>query len=64
VNVLKGTAAVQMSPDDPLEGAKQLQNLEKMLLESDPTHQELKKIADIIEAVKFLKKRGGSQDDS
>jgi hypothetical protein len=65
VIVLQAIAALQMAPDDPLEAAKQLQNLEKMLLESDPKSQERKEVAEIIAAVKLLKKRGGSrQSDS
>ena len=61
VIVLQAIAALQMAPDDPLEAAKQLQNLEKMLLESDPKSQERKEVAEIIAAVKLLKKRGGSR---
>ena len=65
VIVLQAIAALQMAPDDPLEAAKQLQNLEKMLLESDPKSQERKEVAEIIAAVKLLKKRGGDrQNDS
>jgi hypothetical protein len=65
VIVLQAIAALQMAPDDPLEAAMQLQNLENMLLESDPKSQERKEVAEIIAAVKLLKKRGGSrQSDS
>ena len=65
VIVLQAIAALQMAPDDPMEAAKQLQNLEKMLLESDPKSQERKEVAEIIAAVKLLKKRrGGKQNDS
>ena len=65
VIVLQAIAALQMAPDDPMEAAKQLQNLEKMLLESDPKSQERKEVAKIIAAVKLLKKRrGGKQNDS
>jgi len=65
VIVLQAIAALQMSPDDPIEAAKQLQNLERMLLESDPKSQERKEVAEIIAAVKLLKKRrGGKQNDS
>jgi hypothetical protein len=65
VIVLQAMAALQMAPDDPMEAAKQLQNLEKMLLESDPKSQERKEVAEIIAAVKLLKKRrGGKQNDS
>ncbi|HEV7512458.1 MAG TPA: hypothetical protein VGO27_12230 [Candidatus Acidoferrum sp.] len=61
VIVLQAVAALQTAPDDPLEAAKQLQNLEKMLLESDPKSHERKEVAEIIAAVKLLKKRGGSR---
>jgi hypothetical protein len=61
VIVLQAIAALQMAPDDPLEAAMQLQNLENMLLESDPKSQERKEVAEIIAAVKLLKKRGGSR---
>jgi hypothetical protein len=65
VIVLQAIAAIQMAPDDPMEAAKQLRNLENMLLESDPKSQERKEVAEIIEAVKLLKKRGGGrQNDS
>ena len=65
VIVLQAIAALQMAPDDPMEAAKQLQNLEKMLLESDPKSQERKEVAEIIAAVKLLKnRRGGKQNDS
>jgi hypothetical protein len=65
VIVLQAIAALQMSPDDPIEAAKQLRNLENMLFESDPKSQERKEVAGIIEAVKLLKKRGGGrQKDS
>jgi hypothetical protein len=65
VIVLQAIAALQMAPDDPMKAAKQLQNLEKMLLESDPKSQERKEVAEIIAAVKLLKKRrGGKQNDS
>jgi hypothetical protein len=65
VIVLQAIAALQMSPDDPIEAAKQLQNLERMLLESDPKSRERKEVAEIIDAVKRLKKRGGGrQNDS
>ena len=65
VIVLQAIAALQMAPDDPMEAAKQLQNLEKMLLESDPKSRERKEVAEIIAAVKLLKnRRGGKQNDS
>jgi hypothetical protein len=65
VIVLQAIAALQMAPDDPIEAAKQLRNLEKMLLESDPKSQERKEVSEIIEAVKLLKKRGsGRQNDA
>jgi len=65
VIVLQAIAALQMAPDDPMEAAKQLQNLEKMLLESDPKSQERKEVTEIIAAMKLLKKRrGGKQNDS
>jgi hypothetical protein len=65
VIVLQAIAALQMSPDDPTEAAKQLRNLENKLFESDPKSQERKEVAGIIEAVKLLKKRGGGrQNDS
>ncbi len=57
--VLQAIAALQMAPDDPMEAAKQLQNLEKMLLESDPKSQERKEVTEIIAAMKLLKKRRG-----
>ena len=65
VIVLQAIAALQMAPDDPLEAAKQLQNLENMLFGSDPKSQERKEVAGIIAAVKLLKKRGsGRQNDA
>ncbi len=45
VIVLQAIAALQMSPDDPTEAAKQLRNLENMLFESDPNSQERKEVA-------------------
>jgi hypothetical protein len=65
VIVLQAIAALQMSPDDPIEAAKQLRNLENMLFESDPKSQERKEVAEIIAAVKVLKKRRrGRENDS
>jgi hypothetical protein len=67
VIVLQAIAALQMAPDDPIEAAKQLQHLERMLFESDPKSQERREVAEIIAAVQLLKKRGvagGSRSDS
>ena len=61
VIVLQAIAALQMSPDDPIEAAKQLRNLENMLFESDPNSQERKEVAGIIEAEK---RSGGRQNDA
>jgi hypothetical protein len=63
VIVLQAIAALQMSPDDPIEAAKQLRNLEDMLFEADPKSQERKEVAQIIAAVKLLKKRGGGKQN-
>jgi hypothetical protein len=63
VIVLQAIAALQMAPDDPIEAAKQLRNLENMLFESDPKGQERKEVAQIIAAVKLLKKRGGGRQN-
>jgi hypothetical protein len=58
VTVLKGLAVLEMNPSDPLEGAKQLRNLEKTLLNSEPKHQELEEVLEIIEALKVAKDHG------
>jgi hypothetical protein len=59
VNVLKGLLALQMYPDDPIEGAKQIRDLEATLLsQSDPNRQERQEVSELIQALKDLKKMG------
>ena len=64
VNVLKGLAILEMSPEDPLDGAKQLQALEKTLLRTDPNAQAHQEASEIIEAVKLWRKHGGGKHEA
>jgi hypothetical protein len=59
VNVLKGLLALQMYPDDPIEGAKQIQKLEATFLSQyDPNRQERQQVSELIQALEDLKKMG------
>ena len=58
VNVLKILAISQLSPDDPLAGLKQLQELEKILIAADPQDQARRKALDVAQAVQEWRKRG------
>jgi RecB family exonuclease len=62
VTVMKIYAATQLSPDDPAEALKQFLNLEKILLERDSNEQERKATAELIEAVKLMRKHGGKHE--
>lgn len=59
VNVLKLIEVSRLSPDDPLEGLKQLRVLEEKLLSSDPNEKARKEASEIIEALKVWQKSGG-----
>jgi len=58
VNVLKILAISQLSPDDPLAGLKQLQELERILIAADPQDQARRKALDVAEAIQEWRKRG------
>ena len=62
VNVLKGILAIQLNPDDPADGAKQIQSLEAQFLNFDPNLPARQRAAEIIEAVKLARKHGGSHE--
>jgi hypothetical protein len=64
VTVLKGILAMQLSPDDPLEGAKQLRELEDTVSKLDPTAPARQQAADVIEAVKLWQKHGGGKHEA
>lgn len=64
VNVLKVLVAAQLMPDDPLEGLKQIRNQEKILLARDSNEQERKSTAELIEAVKLMRKHGGGTHEA
>ena len=64
VDVLKCLAAIEKSPDDPLKALNQLQELEKMLLKSDPNAPARQEAAEIIKAVKLWKKLGRGHHES
>jgi hypothetical protein len=60
VTVLKGLAVFEINPSDPLEVAEHIRNLEKTLLNSDPRHQELEEILEIVEALKAVRGQDGA----
>jgi hypothetical protein len=64
VNVLKLTEATRLSPGDPLEGLKLLQELEKKLLDSDPNEKQRKEVSEMMEAVKLWERAGGGQNEA
>jgi hypothetical protein len=64
VTVLKGILAIQLSPDDPLEGAKQLRHLEDAVLKRDPNASARQQAADVIEAVRLWQKTGGGKHEA
>jgi hypothetical protein len=59
VDVLKGILAIQLNPDDPLDGARQLRDLENQVLKFDSNAPARQQAAEVIEAVKLWKKHGG-----
>ena len=62
VNVLKGILAIQLNPDNPADGAKQIQSLEEKFLNFDPNLPARQRAAEIIDAVKLARKHGGPHD--
>ena len=58
IAALKGVAAVQLRPDDPKAGIQQIENLETQARSADPTAEQRQKLADVIDAVKLMKKHG------
>jgi hypothetical protein len=62
VTVLKGILAIQLNPDDPIDGAKQIRSLEDEVLKFDPNASARRQAADVIEAVKLWKKHGGPHE--
>ena len=59
VAVLKGVLAFQLNPDDPRDGARQIQDLQDRVLTSDPNASARQQAADVVEAIKLAKKHGG-----
>ena len=64
VNALKLIEASRLSPDDPLEGLKQLRVIEEKFLDSDPNEKGREKASEVIEALKLWKKTGGGQNNA
>jgi hypothetical protein len=64
VTVLKGILAIQLSPDDPLESAKKLRDLEDIVSKLDPSAPARQQAADVIEAVKLWQKMGGGKHEA
>jgi hypothetical protein len=61
VRVLQLCEARRLCPDSPLEGLKQLQQLEQAFSESDPTRQQRQRLSEVVEFLKLQKKTGGGQ---
>jgi hypothetical protein len=64
LHVLKGLASIQMSPDDPIEGAKMLRTLEKQVAESDSNLGELREVSDLVERLKHWQQTGGGKHEA
>jgi hypothetical protein len=61
VTAVKGAIALQLSPNDPLEGAKMLRKAEELILSRDPHAQALEDSHEVIEAIKLWKKHGSHE---
>ena len=61
VRALQLIEARRLCQDDPLEGLKQLQALEQVILKSDPNEKERHQLSEVIELLKLWKKTGGGQ---
>jgi hypothetical protein len=59
--VLKGIVAMDLNPSDPIEAVKQIQALEDRMLNADPNNAARQQTAEILEAVKLWKMKGGGQ---
>jgi len=58
INVLKMYVATQVSPDDPAAALKQLQSLEKILLETDASEKERREVIEQIQALQEWVRQG------
>jgi hypothetical protein len=58
IAALKAVLATQLSQADPSIGAAHIDRLEKVAREADPTAEQRKQLADVIEAIKMIQKHG------
>jgi hypothetical protein len=61
VRVLQLFEAKRLCPDSPLEGLKQLQDLEQAILSTDPNEKQRQRVSEVSEFLKLQKKSGGGQ---
>jgi len=61
VRALQSIEAKRLCPDAPLEGLKQLQELEQAILSTDPNEKQRQRVSEVIEFLNLQKKTGGGQ---